>query len=79
MGTAQYARYDNTTDRFLQWMSLSERAEGRFSTDDFSGRVEAGWQRSFGGYNVTPFVGADVCHLSNDRFTEILGVSREIF
>ena len=70
IGTAEYARYYNDTNRSLQWLTLSEQATGKFTGDDISGRIEAGWQRSFGGYDVTPFAAVDASYLSSDRFSE---------
>ena len=70
MGTAQYAGYFNNINRSLQWLTLPEQAKGKFTGDDFSGRVEAGLRQSFGGYSVTPFAGGDVSYLKNDGFTE---------
>ncbi len=70
MGTAQYAHFFNETGRSLQWLTLYEQATGNFGSDDFSGRLEAGWQQTFGIYNVTPFAGVDVSYLRSDGFTE---------
>ncbi|MGO9171845.1 MAG: autotransporter outer membrane beta-barrel domain-containing protein, partial [Rhodomicrobium sp.] len=68
-GTAQYAHFYDDTNRLIDFV-LSERAAGKFTSDDFAGRLEAGWQWCFGGYNVTPFADVDVANLSSGGFTE---------
>ena len=68
-GDAEYAHFDNDTNRFIDWV-LDERAWGSFSSEALSGHVEAGWQRSFGASNVTPFVGLQGANLWSDGFTE---------
>jgi outer membrane autotransporter protein len=67
--TAEYARFFNKTDRFIDWV-LDERAWGRFNSEEFSARLEAGWQRSIRDLRVTPFAGLDVSYLRIDRFSE---------
>jgi outer membrane autotransporter protein len=68
-GDAEYARFDNETNRFIDWV-LDERAWGSFSSEALSGHVETGWQRSFGATNVTPFAGLKAANLWSDGFTE---------
>lgn len=76
--TAEYAHHYNETDRFLDWV-VDERATGEFTGDMFSTRLEAGWQRYWGGHRVTPFAGLSVSHLRSEGFTEesdgILGLT----
>jgi outer membrane autotransporter protein len=67
--TAEYAHFNNETERFIDWV-LDEQAKGNFTSDEFGGRLEAGWKRSFGGYNVTPFARLDVSHLWTENFSE---------
>jgi outer membrane autotransporter protein len=67
--TAEYAFFHNTTDRFIDWV-VDERAHGNFASEAFSTRFEGGWKRSFGAYNVTPFAGLQVSHLTGEGFTE---------
>ena len=68
-GDAEYAHFDNDTNRFIDWV-LDERAWGSFSSEALSGHAEAGWQQSFGATNVTPFVGLQAANLWSDGFTE---------
>ena len=68
-GTAEYADFDNKTDRIIDWV-IDERARGSFNSNSFGGRLEAGWRRSVGRHSVTPFVGADAYELEIDGFTE---------
>jgi outer membrane autotransporter protein len=73
VGVAEYAHFNNETERFIQWVAQDERANGSFSSDEFGARLEVGWKRSLEGYNVTPFVGLDASQLSNDTFAERSG------
>ena len=68
-GTAEYAHFENETDRVIDWV-VDERARGNFDSDLFGGRLEAGWRRSWGRHYVTPFVGMDAYQLDIDGFTE---------
>ena len=70
MGTAQYAHYYNENARTIQWVTMNEQATGKFQSDGFGGRLEAGWRQPFGGYNVTPFAGVDGAYLNSNGFTE---------
>jgi outer membrane autotransporter protein len=71
-GTADYAWFDNETERNIVLGSPvpTERANGDFSSEDASGRIEAGWEMSFGRVNVTPFGGLQWSRLQSDGFTE---------
>ncbi len=68
-GTAEYAHFENHTDRIIDFV-VDERARGNFDSDSFGGRIEAGWRRSWGRHYVTPFVGMDAYQLDIDGFTE---------
>ena len=68
-GTAEYAHFENQTDRILDWV-VDERAKGNFNSDLFGGRLEAGWRRYLGRYALTPFAGVDAYELDSDGFTE---------
>jgi outer membrane autotransporter protein len=76
--TAEYARFSNVTDRFVDWV-VDERAQGKFASDSYSARLEAGWKRAFGAYQVTPFAGLQASRLIVQGFTEdsvgILGLT----
>jgi uncharacterized protein with beta-barrel porin domain len=52
-GDAEYAHFNNDTNRFIDWV-LDERAWGSFCSEALSGHAEAGWQQCFGATNVTP-------------------------
>ena len=67
--TAEYAFFHNTTDRFVDWV-VDERARGKFASEEYSARFEGGWKRSLGAYNVTPFAGLQVSHLTGEGFIE---------
>ena len=68
-GTAEYAHFENETDRVIDFV-VDEWARGSFDSDSFGGRLEAGWRRSWGRHYVTPFVGVDAYELDIDGFTE---------
>lgn len=68
-GTAEYAHFYDETRRFINWV-VDEQANGKFTSNEFSARLEAGWRRSLDGYAVTPFAGVNVSHLSSGAFTE---------
>ena len=68
-GTAEYAHFENQTDRIIDWV-VDERLQGKFNSDLFGGRLEAGWRRSFGRHYLTPFVGVDAYELNNNGFSE---------
>lgn len=68
-GTAEYANFNNKTDRILNFV-VDERAKGNFDSNSFGGRLEAGWRRPFGRHFVTPFIGVDAYKLETDGFTE---------
>jgi hypothetical protein len=58
-GTAEYAHFYDETRRFINWV-VDEQANGKFTSNEFSARLEAGWRRSLDGYAVTPFAGVNV-------------------
>ena len=68
-GTAEYAHFENDTDRVIDFV-VDERARGSFNSDSFGGRLEAGWRASWGRHYITPFVGVDAYRLNSDGFTE---------
>ncbi len=67
--TAEYARFDNDTERFIDFV-VQERARGSFDSDMYGARIEAGWTLPFGRYNVTPFGGLEAYRLESDGFAE---------
>ncbi len=71
-GTVDYARYDNTTSRTINYAGGVgiEQANARFSSDEWLARFEGGYKYSTGGLNVTPFAGFQFASLSNDAFSE---------
>ena len=68
-GSADYAHFENETDRFIDWL-VDERAGGEFGSDAFSARFEAGWKQPVDRFNVTPFAGLAVSHLNSEAFSE---------
>jgi outer membrane autotransporter protein len=71
-GVAEYADFNNDTQRqiFLGGPVPTERANGKFNSQDVSGRIEAGWDLPVGQLNVTPFAGMQWSRLRSDGFTE---------
>ena len=71
-GIAEYANFDNQTERaiVLGGSVPTEWATGNFRSDDFSGRIEAGWAQSLGRLNVTPFAGLQWSRLTSQNFSE---------
>ena len=67
--SADYAHFENETDRFVDWL-IDERASGEFGSDGFSARFEAGWKQPIDRFNVTPFAGLAVSYLNSDEFSE---------
>ena len=68
-GFAEYGHFSNHSDRQIDWI-LDERAQGKFSSDEYGGRVEAGWRQYYRNTAVTPFVGFDAARLDSNGFTE---------
>jgi uncharacterized protein YhjY with autotransporter beta-barrel domain len=66
---AEYAHFNNTTARFIDWV-VDEQAQGEFESHAFGARVEAGWKTSVRNYRVTPFVGLQGARLTSEGFTE---------
>ena len=71
-GIAEYANFDNETERtiVLGGPCPPNGQTGKFASDDFSGRLEAGWEQSFGRLNVTPFAGLQWSRLKSESFSE---------
>jgi subtilase-type serine protease len=69
-GVAEYAHYDNTTNRFVTGVGPAEQEKGKFSSDEWLARIEAGYKREWSGVNVTPFTGFQVAQLSNGAFSK---------
>jgi outer membrane autotransporter protein len=69
-GVLNYARYSNKTQRIIADVGLPERASGKFSSDEYSGRFEAGWRYSYNTLTVTPFAGIQIAQLEADSFEE---------
>lgn len=67
--SADYAHFTNDTERSIDWV-LDEQARGDFDSEQFGGRVEAGWRTSLRGLGLTPFAGLQASHLQSDGFTE---------
>jgi outer membrane autotransporter protein len=69
-GVAEYAHYDNTTNRFVAGVGPVEQEKGKFSSDEWLARAEAGYKYQTPDVNVTPFTGFQVASLSNGAFSE---------
>ena len=69
-GTADYAHYYNTTDRFVTGLGATQEERGKFSSDEWLARFEGGYKYVWDGVNVTPFAGFQVGQLSNAAFSE---------
>jgi hypothetical protein len=69
-GTAEYAYYDSTTDRFVSGLGPIQEERARFSGDEWLARFEAGYKYRTDSLNVTLFAGFQVAELSNNAFTE---------
>src|SRR4029079_6926461 len=60
-GTAEYAHCENETDRVIDFV-VNERARGKFDSDSFGGRLEAGWRREWCPYAVKSLGTGDAHH-----------------
>jgi uncharacterized protein with beta-barrel porin domain len=71
-GVAEYANFDNETNRLivLGGSVPSERAKGKFDSDGFGARIEGGWEFAVDWLNVTPFAGMQWSRLESDGFRE---------
>jgi autotransporter-associated beta strand protein len=69
-GTADYAHYNNTTDRFVTGLGPVEEERGRFSSEEWLARLETGNKYPVSGVNVTPFLGFQLAGLWNSAFSE---------
>jgi outer membrane autotransporter protein len=65
-----YARNEFSTTRNVVAGTLNERATGDFNGNQFASRLEAGWHFRFGGYSLTPFIGATGQVLRQSGFSE---------
>ncbi|MGN6572811.1 MAG: autotransporter outer membrane beta-barrel domain-containing protein [Pseudolabrys sp.] len=70
LATANYAHFENTTDRTITGIGTTESAHGRFGSDQIGGRFELGWRHSIAGYAVTPFVAIEPAVLWQQGYTE---------
>jgi uncharacterized protein with beta-barrel porin domain len=67
----QYSNYTNKTSRTINYagVPLSELAKGKFSSDEWLARLEAGY-RMGGASAITPFAGFQYASLGNNAFSE---------
>jgi uncharacterized protein with beta-barrel porin domain len=73
-GAGEYAHYDDKTSRTIAYApyafgALDELARGKFSSDEWLGRFEAGYKYE-AGWNFTPFGGFQVASLNGGAFSE---------
>ena len=69
-GAVEYAHYNNTSDRIVTALGAPEEERGRFGSNEWLSRVEAGYRTGYGDVTFTPFAGFQVASLSNAGFTE---------
>jgi outer membrane autotransporter protein len=68
--SANYARFDNSTNRTIAGVGPTENATGHFASDQLSARLELGWKRAFANYTLTPFVAIEPAALWSHGYTE---------
>ena len=70
-GAGEYAYYDSKTSRTVAYTGgvADELAKGKFSSDEWLGRIEAGYKNP-SGWPFTPFAGFQVASLGNGAFPE---------
>jgi outer membrane autotransporter protein len=68
--SANYARFDNSTNRTIAGVGATENAAGNFASDQLSARLELGWKRAFANYMLTPFVAIEPAALWSRGYTE---------
>ncbi|MEW6640912.1 MAG: autotransporter domain-containing protein [Pseudomonadota bacterium] len=69
-GSLTYAHADNTINRAINVPGLSEQTNGKFGSDLFGGRFEAGWRERVGVLNVTPFAALQFAQLWQPAYRE---------
>jgi outer membrane autotransporter protein len=69
-GALSFNTFRNSTTRTIAGIGPTETATGRFGSNLFSARVEAGWKQVFGGFAVTPFAAVQFAELWQNGFTE---------
>jgi outer membrane autotransporter protein len=69
-GVVSYSRFDNEVTRSIAGVGPSERATGRFASDLFGARFEAGRSYALPWLNVTPFVAVQGSAVWQHGFTE---------
>jgi uncharacterized protein with beta-barrel porin domain len=65
-----YGHGQFSTSRTIALTTLTERATGEFSGNQYGGRLEAGWRFQVQRYELTPFVGLSVQALDQSGYTE---------
>jgi len=69
-GSLTYAHADNTINRTVNAPGLVEQTNGKFGSDLFGGRFEAGWRLRVGALNVTPFAALQFAELRQPAYRE---------
>lgn len=69
-GSLAYGYSDNSTTRTIVGLGPTETAEGSYSSNQFSGRIEAGRRFMAEEYGVTPFAALEGSNLWQSGYTE---------
>jgi len=65
-----YAHFDNETNRTISGVGPSERATGKFASNQLSGKLEIGRRSDFGRFAVTPFTAIEFGQLWQQGYSE---------
>jgi uncharacterized protein with beta-barrel porin domain len=69
-GTLSYSHFDNSTIRTISGVGPRETATGRFGSDQFGGRLQAGYKFAFDRFAVTPFAAVQYLQLWQRGYAE---------
>ena len=69
-GTLSYSHFDNDTTRSIVGVGPAEIARGQFGSDQFGGRLQAGYKFAFDRFAVTPFAAVQYLDLWQHGYTE---------
>jgi uncharacterized protein YhjY with autotransporter beta-barrel domain len=70
-GTLNYGRFENDTNRTIAGVTPTERAGGRFASDQLAGRIEVGSRLPIEGFTtLTPFAAVEFAKLWQRAYSE---------
>jgi uncharacterized protein with beta-barrel porin domain len=69
-GTLSYSHFDNTTTRSIAGIGPFEVANGAFGSNQFGGRLQAGYRLAFEPFAVTPFAAVQYLTLRQSAYAE---------